>query len=245
MLLEYLMHQILEHTLMMLQILQTLILRFQIILLLLLIQAARHAATTLTTTASPLDYLTLDEGTQAFTLNQVDLGADVTGLLPIADVSVGGTPDGTKFLRDDGTWATPVDIDHDEVTLITTSSPSFVSLSDQELTVGLVDLATDVTGLLPVDELGAGSNGQVLTVTAGTPTWETPAAGHDAVTLDGGSPALDYLTIDNQEINLNLIDLVTDVTGTLSVDNGGTGATTVLGAQQSLDLEPGVDVQRS
>ena len=85
-------------------------------------------ATTLTTTASPLDYLTLDEGTQAFTLNQVDLGADVTGLLPIADVSVGGTPDGTKFLRDDGTWATPVDIDHDEVTLITTSSPNALFL---------------------------------------------------------------------------------------------------------------------
>src|SRR5690606_33783506 len=37
----------------------------------------------------------------------------------------------------------------------------------------------------------------------------------------------DYLTISDQEITLNAIDLATDVTGILPVANGGTGATTL------------------
>lgn len=52
--------------------------------------------------------------------------------------------------------------------------------------------------------------------------WDTTST-HDPVTL-AGTP--DYLTLSNQEITLGLIDLTTDVTGTLPVGNGGTGATT-------------------
>src|SRR6056300_1978963 len=44
------------------------------------------------------------------------------------------------------------------------------------------------------------------------------------VTLAG---SLDYITISGQEITRNAIDLSTDVTGTLPVGNGGTGATTL------------------
>ena len=44
------------------------------------------------------------------------------------------------------------------------------------------------------------------------------------VTLAG---SLDYITIIGQEITRNAIDLAADVTGTLPVGNGGTGATTL------------------
>src|SRR5690606_10283991 len=44
------------------------------------------------------------------------------------------------------------------------------------------------------------------------------------VTLAG---TYDYLTLSDQEITLNAIDLTTDVTGILPVANGGTGATTL------------------
>jgi hypothetical protein len=56
------------------------------------------------TLAGAPDYLTLSG--QAITLGQIDLTTDVTGVLPIANIA-SGTPDGTKFVRDDGTLAVP------------------------------------------------------------------------------------------------------------------------------------------
>lgn len=47
---------------------------------------------------------------------------------------------------------------------------------------------------------------------------------HDEVTL-AGTP--DYITISGQEITRNAVDLTADVTGTLPVDNGGTGLTSL------------------
>ena len=56
------------------------------------------------TLAGTPDYLTLVD--QVLTRNPIDLAADVTGILPIANIAT-GTPDGTKFVRDDGTLAVP------------------------------------------------------------------------------------------------------------------------------------------
>jgi hypothetical protein len=50
------------------------------------------------------DYLTIVG--QVITLDQIVLTTDVTGVLPIANLAT-GTPDGTKFVRDDGTLVTP------------------------------------------------------------------------------------------------------------------------------------------
>lgn len=51
------------------------------------------------TLAGTPDYLALSG--QEITLQQIDLTADVTGVLPVANFTT-GTPDGTKFVRDDG-----------------------------------------------------------------------------------------------------------------------------------------------
>ena len=64
--------------------------------------------------------------------------------------------------------------------------------------------------------LGLDSNNKI--VKANVPTT------HDAVTLAG---SLDYITLSGQEITRNAIDLAADITGTLSVGNGGTGATSL------------------
>ena len=64
--------------------------------------------------------------------------------------------------------------------------------------------------------LGLDSNNKI--VKANVPTT------HDAVTLAG---SLDYITLSGQEITRNAIDLAADVTGTLPVGNGGTGATSL------------------
>ena len=101
-------------------------------------------------------------------------------------------------------------------------------------------LATGVSGTLPVANGGTGSTspaGFLFGPNDGTLQGTTTIAQnylddaiardselHDAVTLAG---ALDYITISGQEITRNAIDLAADVTGTLPVANGGTGATTL------------------
>lgn len=87
-----------------------------------------------------------------------------------------------------------------------------------------VDLgASSVTGTLAIGDGGTGST----TASGARSALGVDAAGTDNstnVTL-AGTP--DYITISGQEITRNQIDLAADVTGTLPVGNGGTGATTL------------------
>jgi fibronectin-binding autotransporter adhesin len=103
------------------------------------------------------------------------------------------------------------------------------------VTTGLVNLTTEISGVLGITNGGTGtstpaSSGQVLSWN-GT-NWQGVAtsslgisggAGHDPITLAG---ALDYLTLSTQQITLNAIDLATDITGLLAIANGGTGTST-------------------
>ena len=97
--------------------------------------------------------------------------------------------------------------------------------------------------------------GPAIKNNAGTPQLATGVTAEEIRTLIGvdaagtdnstnvtlaGTP--DYLTLSGQVITLNAIDLTTDVTGTLPVANGGTGATSLAGIKQALDLEIGTDV---
>jgi hypothetical protein len=76
--------------------------------------------------------------------------------------------------------------------------------------------------------------------TDGTPSLATGVTEGEMQSLIGVDPAgtdnstnvtvagsLDYITLNGQELTRNAIDLTTDVTGTLPVANGGTGATTL------------------
>ena len=75
------------------------------------------------------------------------------------------------------------------------------------------------TGLSFTGTLGALVGGVNGTLNAEVQTSDL----HDEVTL-AGTP--DYITIIGQIITRNLVDLANDITGTLGVSNGGTGATT-------------------
>lgn len=63
-----------------------------------------HAAVTLTGTP---DYITINPATQVITRASVDLAADITGNLPIANLASGTNASATTYLRGDNSWATP------------------------------------------------------------------------------------------------------------------------------------------
>ena len=174
--------------------------------------AERHTAATLTTTSSPLDYLTLDEGTQAFTVSQIDLTTDVTGQLPEANV---GTLTASKISDfSSAVSAAAGSINHDALA-------GFVAEEHIDWTVD--QSASSPTPLsIPVTNLDG-----VATAAQGATADSALQPGD--ITLNGGSPTLDYLTISGEEITLNQINLATDVTGILDVSNlpGNLGATTL------------------
>jgi hypothetical protein len=104
----------------------------------------------------------------------------------------------------------------------------------------------EVTGTTSFDG-SQGTSGQVLTSagTGATPTWTTPTTG--TVTSVGGTGTVNGITLTGTVTssgNLTLggtlsgVSLSTQVTGTLPIANGGTGATTVSGAQTSLQVDP-------
>lgn len=119
------------------------------------------------TLAGVPDYLTLSG--QQITLNSIDLTTDVTGALPVAN---GGTGSTTAAAA-----RTALDVDQagtDNSTNVTLAgTPDYLTISGQQITRGLIDLTTDVTGVLPTANGGLGGT---LAISGGG-TGATTAAG--------------------------------------------------------------------
>jgi hypothetical protein len=192
--------------------------------------AGGHAAVTVSGTP---DYFTLSG--QDLVRGLIDLAADVTGLLPEANI--------------DALIARDAEL-HDAATM--SGTPNYITLVGQDIVRGLIDLAADVTGLLPeanIDSLIARDSELHDAVTvSGVPNYITlvgqdivrglidlaadvtgilPEANidsliardselHSAITMSG-TP--NYVTLVGQDIVRGLIDLAADVTGILPEAN--------------------------
>ena len=119
------------------------------------------------TLAGVPDYLTLSG--QQITLNSIDLTTDVSGALPVANGGTGATTAAAA--------RTALDVDQagtDNSTNVTLAgTPDYLTISGQQITRGLIDLTTDVTGVLPTANGGMGGT---LAISGGG-TGATTAAG--------------------------------------------------------------------
>ena len=128
--------------------------------------AGTDNSTNVTLAGTP-DYLTLSG--QQITLNSIDLTTDVSGALPVANGGTGATTAAAA--------RTALDVDQagtDNSTNVTLAgTPDYLTISGQQITRGLIDLTTDVTGVLPTANGGLGGT---LAISGGG-TGATTAAG--------------------------------------------------------------------
>jgi hypothetical protein len=166
----------------------------------------------------------------------VTLFSDVNGIIPVANGGTGlsSYTAGDTLYYAAGTLLSKLAIGASGT--INTSSgtaPQWVaSLNTSQGGTGLTsftagDLVYFASGT-SFTKLGIGTNGQVLTSSGTAPQW-TAASSVGVTTISFGSTGLTPATATSGAVT---------VAGTLALLNGGTGATTVAGAQTNLQVDP-------
>ncbi len=140
------------------------------------VDAAGTDNSTNVTLAGSLDYITLSG--QEITRNAIDLAADVTGFLPVANGGTGANNvAGARASL--GVDAAGTD-NSTNVTLA--GSYDYITISGQEITRNQIDLTADVTGALPKANLATQNSyqyisfvGNITANTNGNGYWEYPS----------------------------------------------------------------------
>lgn len=174
------------------------------------------------------DYITLSAG-QVLTINQVNLGTDVTGTLPVAQGGTGGTTASAArtnllpSLTGNGSKLVAVNSGATDIEYIAEST---LSITESQIS----DLQTYLTA--EVNDLSAAvtwANVPDANITESSVTQHEAAL---TITESQISDLQSYLTAETN-------DLSTAVTGTLGTGNGGTGLTAIGTANQVLAVNAG------
>jgi len=146
--------------------------------------AGTDNSTNVTLAGTP-DYVTLSG--QVLTRGLVDVTTDITGVVPIANLGT-GTPDGTKYLRDDGVFANP-GINHLSDVSISDPSENDILVYDTGSWVNVESVpSADRTQFKIRNETGS-------TISAGTPVYISGFSGGQDVPLAAAADASSAITM--------------------------------------------------
>lgn len=182
------------------------------------------------------------------------VGQEITaGTVPVSLGGTGATTAsaartalGVAIGSDVQAWSANLDSLASDPLTATTAASAYQPL-DSDLT-SIAALNPTANNLIYVDGGGAWAAASLTTfarsilddanAAAVRTTIGVDAAGTDNSTDVTIAAGLDYVTIAGQELTLGAVDLTTDVTGTLPITSGGTGATTAAGARTALGVDP-------
>ena len=193
------------------------------------VDAAGTDNSTDVTLAGSLDYITIVG--QTITRNAIDLAADVTGDLPVADGGTGASS-ASDARTNLGVDAAGTDNSTD-VTLA--GSLDYITIVGQTITRNAIDLAADVTGTLPAASVGDGITNDQLAGSIANSKLLNDSVSFGGVSLDLGqsdaTPAFDLSDATNYPTS-SLSGNITNAqlsNSSITVTDGSTSTATALG----------------